>query len=562
MTASAARHAGLIGRARHRAAGAAGPGASRGATVRDAMRSAPDRNVRPRWWWLHPLLAATFPVVFLFAANISEQITPEPLLGPLALAIFGAAILTAVVVVVLAAFGVDPARGALVATLLVVLFFAYGHVWQTVDETVRLHRFLLATWAALGLVGAALVLRVSCATVRAATAAFTVAGAALVAINVVPIVPLAVGQLAIGPADDPASQDEVPAPGSGRSIFYLVFDRYAGEPALEAIYGFDNRPFLEELERRGFVVASEATANYLKTAHSLASTLAMEYLDTEALAAEASSPDDWTPLYRALQGSHAVERFLHERGYSYVHLGVRRGATYMNTSADRTFLYGGHTEFAAVLMDTTLLAALENLGGDEPGGLGGIYGNATLYQFNVLEQLATARSDRPRFVFAHFLLPHPPYVFNADGSWVTSEQASARSGAQQYLEQLQYVNARVLGLLDILLEGPADERPIVLIQSDEGPFPDRYARDEEGFAWLEATDEELLQKFSILAAYHVPELAGREQLVYPEITPVNSFRLIFSEAFGADLPLLEDRNYVFVDQRRIYELVDITDRVP
>lgn len=525
------------------------------------MTSGSDATVHRRWWWLHPLLAGTFPIVFLFSINISEQITLEPLLGPLAIAIGGCALLTAILVTVLRRFGVEPARGALVATLIITLFFAYGHVWRAVEEVVPLHRVLLAAWAAIGLIGLALALRARASTVRATTAALNAVGAVLVVINIVPILPLGIAQLAIATTEDRASRAQTAVPSIDRDIFYLVFDRYAGASALEAIYGFDNRPFLDELESRGFFVADAATANYLKTAHSLASTLEMEYLDASALAAEASAPDDWTPLYRALQGSHAVERFLHERGYSYLHLGVRRGATYTNTHADRTFLYGEHTEFSAVLLETTLLVALEHFGNGEPGGLGGIYGNSSLYQFNVLHQLASARGDQPRFVFAHFLLPHPPYVFNADGSWVTPEQRAVRSNDELYLEQVQYVNSRLVGLLDDLLDRPAEEQPIVLLQADEGPFPDRYARDEEGFAWEQATDEELLQKFSILAAYHVPGLTDEGQGVPPDTTPVNSFRLIFNATFDAELPLLPNRNFVFVDQRHIYDLVDVTHRV-
>jgi hypothetical protein len=34
---------------------------------------------------------------------------------------------------------------------------------------------------------------------------------------------------------------------------------------------------------------------------------------------------------------------------------------------------------------------------------------------------------------------------------------------------------------------------------------------------------------------------------------VNTFRLVFSEVFGADLPLLEDRTYLSPDKDRLYQ---------
>ena len=46
----------------------------------------------------------------------------------------------------------------------------------------------------------------------------------------------------------------------------------------------------------------------------------------------------------------------------------------------------------------------------------------------------------------------------------------------------------------------------------------------------------------ILNAYHLPG-DGIEAL-YPNISPVNTFRVIFNEYFGFNLPLLEDQSYV------------------
>lgn len=525
---------------------------------------APDKaSLLARAWWLHPFLLAAFPVLFLFAANIREQITLEPLIWPLGLAIAGVGVLLLATAGVALATRQNLARAGLVASVLVILFFSYGHVWQLVEETVRLHRILLAGWVAIGVIAITLAWRARLGSVRAVTRGLNVAAIILVGLNLLPIAQFAVASgttetAGVDPDDSASDVLDGPQP----DVWYIVFDRYAGADALSHVYGWDNGPFLEALEQRGFVVAEHSTANYLKTAHSLASTLNMDYLDAGALVESATAPDDWTPLYRALQGSHGVERFLHDRGYRYLHLGVRRGATYTNSEADQVFLYGDQTEFSAVLAETTLMVALENVVGDTaPGGVDGLYGHQSLYQFNTLELLARARGDAPRFIFAHFLLPHSPYVFNADGSWVTPGQKAARSLHAQYLEQVQFANASVLNLLDTLLDRPEAESPIVLIQADEGPFPIRYANDEEGFAWTEASDEELLEKFSILAAYRVPGVDRDELGVYPSITPVNSFRLIFNAAFGADLPMLPDRNWVFVDQRHIYEMVDVTDRV-
>ena len=54
---------------------------------------------RPRLDWasvpIHPLLAAAYPVVFLFAANADEQVTLQPLWTPLLYAVGGTAVVLA-----------------------------------------------------------------------------------------------------------------------------------------------------------------------------------------------------------------------------------------------------------------------------------------------------------------------------------------------------------------------------------------------------------------------------------------------------------------------------------
>jgi hypothetical protein len=513
-------------------------------------------------WWLHPFLIAAFPVLFLFSQSINEQLSLDPLWAPLGLVILGTLILLVVGIGLGRLVGVTPARVALLVSLVVILLLTYGHVWNLVGDWLRLHRYLLIGWVVIGAIGTALLPLVPGRTIARMTTALTVAAALLVTVNLVPILGLAQRTMGAGIASTSA---EGGSEGSAdeRDVWYLVFDRYAGEPTLSTLYDYDNAEFLNELRARGFAIADGATANYLKTALSLASSLNMEALDASALAAEATSGEDWTPLYRIIQRSHAVERFLHERGYRYVHLGVRRGATYANAAADVEILVDDTTEFSAVLADTTILAALENVVPSEVGlGTGAFYARQTAFQLDELDRLA----DLPgrNFIFAHILLPHPPYLFNADGSPTTPAQLAERTPEESYIEQLRYANTRILGLLDRLQDGPESSWPIVVLAADEGPFPDRYAADETGFAWEDATDEELLRKFSILATMLVPgvDAAGLDAAGFSDtITPENLFRVALNAAFDANLPLLDDRNWIFTDQRHIYDFVDVTGRV-
>jgi hypothetical protein len=73
------------------------------------------------------------------------------------------------------------------------------------------------------------------------------------------------------------------------------------------------------------------------------------------------------------------------------------------------------------------------------------------------------------------------------------------------------------------------------------------------------SDDQLRQKFGILNTFYLPGYEGAE--LYQGISPANNFRLVFNAYFGTDLPLLEDRAYVWTDQAHLYEFTDVTDRL-
>ncbi|HWL65696.1 MAG TPA: hypothetical protein VNP73_06955, partial [Actinomycetota bacterium] len=79
------------------------------------------------------------------------------------------------------------------------------------------------------------------------------------------------------------------------------------------------------------------------------------------------------------------------------------------------------------------------------------------------------------------------------------------------------------------------------------------------FDWFGATDGELRHKFLILNAYYLP--GGHQQDLYPTISPVNSFRVVFNEYLGTDLPLLEDRSYAHRSTADLYNFIEVTERI-
>jgi hypothetical protein len=252
------------------------------------------------------------------------------------------------------------------------------------------------------------------------------------------------------------------------------------------------------------------------------------------------------PVVRLIENSPAGA-FLQQQGYEYVHLGSWYDRTRDSAIADRSYSPETEISFASTLVDLSVLgAATEDPRDARP--FERKHAQSALYQFAKLEELAD--DPGPMYVFAHFLLPHTPYVFLEDGSFAPRKATQA--------SQVAYTNARIKAFLEPLLALPEEERPIIILQADEGPYPRRYARDEDHFDWTTATDDELVEKYGILDALYLP---GPEGQPAPDLrTPVNTYGEIFRRYFGAEAEVLPDRSYTS-PKARPYDFHEITDRL-
>ena len=285
----------------------------------------------------------------------------------------------------------------------------------------------------------------------------------------------------------------------------------------------------------------------------------MEYLDGEVFREEDTDPPTMAPIHRRLQAHLPVPATFKALGYEYIHIGSWWNPTSRNVDADVSMTYESHSEFSAALLNTTALSLLQppEQTDEEPETLDrpDLARRHTLFELDRIEE--AVRRPGPTFVFAHLLVPHPPYVFREDGSMTTAEERGSVPAADLYMNQLRWTNERILDLVDRALDVPAAEEPVIILQADEGPYPQRFYRRPEGFDWLEdATPEEILQKYGILNAMHLPGIDPEAAGVHDRMSPVNTFRIVFNEYFGADLPPLPDRVYLTPNYARMYDFTE------
>ncbi|HVM19368.1 MAG TPA: sulfatase-like hydrolase/transferase [Egibacteraceae bacterium] len=509
---------------------------------------------RRRWLSWHPLAFAAWPVLNLWQHNIGHT-PPREALTAIALVVGVAAVLTAALALVLR----DVRRGALVASVVVLAVMLWGPVRDGLGET----GVVLVAWLLLAAALAFAAWRVRSALAEVTTVAAGMA-AAVVVLAVIPILvhkapDIAAWRTPVQPQENFDEQvGEWSAQGPPRDIYYLVFDRYGSQESMERRWDFDLSDFFDDLQQRGFVVTPDSKANHLRTAQSLSSTFNLRYHHDLARRYGPNTPN-MLPIYALLQ-DHVVGRLLQDRGYTYVHIGNWWDPTQDVRIADVNYTYERWRDFELELFRSTLLSLFER----QATGMTlveqrrRVPHDGALAQFRWIREAAD-RSE-PTFTFAHVLLPHEPFVFDREGNYISRDEEGRRGRERNYREQTEYTNHLIRGLLDDLLDRPEDEHPIVVISADEGPHPVRFKEDEENFDWTQATDAELDEKMSILNAYYLPG-APQDPGLYPSISPVNTWRVLFNTYFGADLPLLEDRSYVFRNERHVYDFHEVTDRL-
>ena len=110
----------------------------------------------------------------------------------------------------------------------------------------------------------------------------------------------------------PSAVDKVDDSTARPDIYYIIPDGYPSDAWLAQAMDYDNSEFTNALQDRGFVIADHAQSNYGGTYLSLASTLNMQYYDSN------QSPFNDLDYLRLEIANNLVARQLLELGYKYI----------------------------------------------------------------------------------------------------------------------------------------------------------------------------------------------------------------------------------------------------
>jgi hypothetical protein len=473
--------------------------------------------------FLTPLLYVTFNLLNLFGRTNVRKIFLVEFITPWLVV----SALTMIVYLIVRHLVKEPTRAELLSFIVVVLLTAYGHAnIYLADRLGRdVHAFLLPLWGLLlalsvySTVRSKRNLKKTVEWVRNTAVMLPILGSVLV------VAPLFRGGPSANVELDSPTAEEIAAQATigdrPPDIYYVILDQYGRADILKEYRGYDNGAFIEGLEERGFYVAHESRANYLMTSLSLASSLNMQHV---TFLADVIDPDtNGTIVPFRMIRDNKVLGTMDALGYTTIHISSGWEGTKSNPNAEINYRYPGLSAhaFNGLVLETSILNPIY-----EPV-INGQGRRRVLYSIDRLEEIS--QRPEPTFTFAHFVVPHSPYIFARDGS-----PAETATSTDAYIDQLTYVNMLALEMVDAIL-ARSDVPPVIIFQSDHGTAFSGALEP------ANISDELIHERSAIFNAYYLP---GGNASLYPDITPVNSFRMVFNTVFNTDLPLVDDTTHV------------------
>jgi hypothetical protein len=499
--------------------------------------AAPRRGVVGRLSWAWSRIPA-YPVMVAVAAVLATQTDTGSFLPAAFRSIVVIGVGAALLVALIALLTRDLAAGGMVACALVL-------VLRSGDWTPAATAVILGGLSAAAVVWSARTAKGQWR--QRGTAVLNTIGAALLLVGVVGSLQ---GELSSGAgqlSDQPLPDATVPTDDLP-DIYVLMLDGYPRADIMDRVLKSPIHSLTDGLEARGFDVAADSRTNFMYTAPSLISFFDLGLMGAQALAVEgtATRPGDLINRGRAVQ-------LLKDLGYT-THALVARWERESLRGADRFCDPGAMNELELQLVRSSLLGRVLDL--TAPGWKAARDRSIVEGQFEcAVRTVVESNEEGPDFAFVHLGVPHLPIIFDARGGeaplavYLDPLEVSDRTRVQvirAYTEQLDYVDARALEIIDDLLAGAA-RPPVIIVLSDHGSWL--------GIGSDYDASSDLRERFGNLFASSTP---GHEGVFPDDVSVGQVLPLLFNTYLGTDVVVPQSR-YYFSRSESIFDLAEVKD---
>lgn len=501
---------------------------------------------------IHPFLLSIFPIIALFSSNVRELSFQEMFLPMVLILSF-----TIGIWILLRYILKNGRKSAFITSLLLVLFFSYGYLYNLFDNVtidgfdIGRSRYLLVPYLVTLVVGIYYFVRTNrkLNNVTTITNSITISLILIVSINIGTFYMMnddnfyddetIINSFSI--ISDTESTFTQLVESDLPDVYYIILDGYAGTNSLKEFSNFDNQEFITFLNEQGFYVHSQSYSNYPTTPTSMAATLNMQYVNKLADIV-GTDLDNMHPTFTVIQENLVMKKFK-SKGYTLVSFNT--DLVHLDEPKKFDFYY---CESKTLLNNKVVNTILHQ-------SIIGYFIEDMEYQENrdeilcMFSELPEIKNiDEPTFVYAHFNMPHTPYIFSANGEQVNPSRESnlgSYANVNDYINYLKFANRETQKLVEKLLD--TNDPPIIIIQSDHGSV--------FGVDWENPTNDMLRQRMSNFQAFYLPN--GDSGLMSEATTPVNIFRVLFNSYFNENYEILSDKIF-WVLWNKPYDFKDIT----
>lgn len=330
-------------------------------------------------------------------------------------------------------------------------------------------------------------------------------------------------------------------------IYWIIFDEYASSQALNQFLGFNNFELDSSLTTSGFRVISHSRSNYNLTPYSIASALDLHFLKAESQKTKLEVDD--MLLARKSCAQTILPTLLQESGYQISNLGLLdlpgHPAAYGQLFEDMD---------EGIFLNETFEGRFYKeiwwkfrpywpFGPDSSARrerkLKPLHINRKNYEDLISE--ITAESAKPRFIYAHFLMPHKDYLVDRFGNERIPNGSEFISDLSDslYLDQLIYSNTWIKKIAEKATLNISRPR-VVIIQGDHGRRTETLS---EKIPIL--SDE---KSYMNLNAIYFSD--GDYSSLHDSLSSVNTFRIVLNKYFQTTLPLLPDSTVLILRNAR------------
>ena len=517
---------------------------------------------------LHPFLISIFPILILYSQNIG-RINTADLVLPLILSIVFSIFLYYIVKIILK----NSNKSAIIVSIILIILFSYGHIYYLLNDLtidgfdIGRNRFLIPIFGislGIGIFGIVKSKRIF----DNATSILNVISAVFILVAVVNIGLVASEKINCDNCENELFYEQIDLSQYFEphkfsidenqalpDVYYLILDEYARNDSLLEYHDFDNSNFTQYLENKGFHVAKNSFSNYPMSVQSIPSTMNMVYVNflADELGTESRNYQPLKGKDHGLYANNQVIKNFKDMGYKIVTFNTFSLYHHDIPLSDLSVCHRN-----VHLLDNELFDAF---------GRTSIFGyfierwsedelrQSTLCTFEQFPE-SGKKFDEPVFVWAHVMLPHPPWIFGPNGEeiipgkplLVTDNPEYRDSGWKpktQYIQQVEFSNNKTIETIEKILQHNSNS--IIIVHGDHGTAWD--------VNWYDPSDDDVYQRLRNFDAIYLPN-TDKNYLNDDRIL-VNTFRIIFNSTFGSNYELLNEKLF-WSTNKKPYSFNDVT----